>query len=195
MKTKRIKAMETKMTARVSDYLKLPYGRCVVPDSDGSFRSEIVEFPGCFAVGDTAAEALANLENVAASWLAAAIAKGQRIPEPIENGPFSGKLVVRLPKTLHKKAAHAAARDRVSLNQFIVSSIAEQVGMGSGHSLFQPVRRWQQITNVSVFLSNWVAAPSHHESTLSGSVPSWVKPKVPQMISFQTTPEWQDARS
>jgi hypothetical protein len=39
--------------------------------------------------------------------------------------------VVRLPKTLHKKAAHAAARDGVSLNQFIVSCVAEQVGSRS----------------------------------------------------------------
>jgi predicted RNase H-like HicB family nuclease len=111
------------------DYLKRPYGRFVVPESDGTFRAEIIEFPGCIAVGDTAAEALANLENVAESWLEATIAKGQRVPDPIESAGFSGKLVVRLPKSLHKKAAHAAARDGVSLNQFIVSSISEQVGM------------------------------------------------------------------
>jgi antitoxin HicB len=111
-----------------AEYLKKPYGRNVVPDSDGTFRAEIIEFPGCIAVGDTAAEALANLENVAESWLEAVIAKGQRVPEPIENTAFSGKLVVRLPKTLHKKAARIAAQEGVSLNQFIVSSVAEQVG-------------------------------------------------------------------
>jgi predicted RNase H-like HicB family nuclease len=110
------------------DYLKKPYGRVVVPDSDGTFRAEIIEFPGCIAVGDTAAAALANLEDVAASWLETTIAKGQRIPEPTESVGFSGKLVLRLPKSLHKKAAHMAARDGVSLNQFIVSSLAEQTG-------------------------------------------------------------------
>jgi antitoxin HicB len=115
----------------LAEYLKKPYGRFVVPESDGTFRGEIIEFPGCIAVGDTAAEALANLEDVAASWLEATLARGQRIPEPIENVEFSGKLVVRLPKTLHKKAAHIAARDRISLNQFIVSSIAERVGAQS----------------------------------------------------------------
>jgi predicted RNase H-like HicB family nuclease len=94
----------------LAEYLKKPYGRFVVPESDGTFRGEIIEFPGCIAVGDTAAEALANLEDVAASWLEATLARGQRIPEPIENVEFSGKLVVRLPKTLHKKAAHIAAR-------------------------------------------------------------------------------------
>jgi len=122
-------------TMALAEYLKKPYGRFVVPESDGTFRAEIIEFPGCIAVGETAAEALANLENVAASWLEATLARHQRIPEPIENIGFSGKLVVRLPKTLHKKAAHMAARDGVSLNQFIVSSVAERVGTRSSSTL------------------------------------------------------------
>jgi predicted RNase H-like HicB family nuclease len=116
---------------KAAEYLKRPYGRVVIPEEDGSFRAEIVEFPGCIAVGDTAAEALANLERVADSWLQATLAKGLHVPEPIESAEYSGKLVVRLPKTLHKKAAHAAAREGVSLNQFIVSCVAEQVGARS----------------------------------------------------------------
>ena len=111
-----------------ADYLKKPYGRVVIPEGDGTFRAEIIEFPGCIAIGDTAAEALANVEDVAKSWLEVTLAKGQHVPEPIDNVGFSGKLVVRLPKSLHKKAANLAARDGVSLNQFIVSSLAEQVG-------------------------------------------------------------------
>ena len=130
------------MTVKPAEYLKRPYGRVVVPESDGTFRVEIIEFPGCIAVGDTAGEALANLERVADSWLQATIAKGMRVPEPIESIEYSGKLVLRLPKTLHKKAAHAAARDGVSLNQFIVSCIAEQVGTRSGAPprLLQPTQ-------------------------------------------------------
>ena len=119
------------MTVKPAEYLRRPYGRVVVPESDGTFRAEIMEFPGCIAIADTAAEALANLESVAESWLQATIAKGLRVPEPIEGVEYSGKLVVRLPKTLHKKAAHVAAREGVSLNQFIVSCVAEQVGARS----------------------------------------------------------------
>ncbi len=130
------------MTVKPAEYLKRPYGRVVVPESDGTFQAEIIEFPGCIAVGDIAGEALANLERVADSWLQATIAKGLRVPEPIESVDYSGKLVVRLPKTLHKKAAHAAAREGVSLNQFIVSCIAEQVGTRSGAPprLLQPTQ-------------------------------------------------------
>jgi antitoxin HicB len=132
--------MAQAQTAKSAEYLQRPYGRVVIPEGDGTFRAEIIEFPGCIAIGDTSAEALANLEDVAASWLEVVIAKGQRVPEPIENVGFSGKLVVRLPKSLHKKAANMAAREGVSLNQFIVSSIAEQVGTQSVPIHFGPLQ-------------------------------------------------------
>jgi predicted RNase H-like HicB family nuclease len=110
------------------ELLKKPYSRLVIPDDDGTFRAEILEFPGCIATGDTAFDALASLEGVAESWLETALANRQPIPEPIDNVDFSGRLVVRLPKSLHRRAAYAAERDGVSLNQFIVSAVAVQVG-------------------------------------------------------------------
>lgn len=117
------------MKTMVTEILRKPYGRTVMPEPDGTFRAEIIEFPGCIAIGETAVEALTSLEDVATSWLEVAISKKQTIPEPIESvDGFSGKLVVRLPKSLHKKAAHMAAKDGVSLNQFILSSVAEQIG-------------------------------------------------------------------
>ncbi len=112
-------------------YLKKPYARVLIPEPDGAFGAKILEFPGCIALGDTVEAALAMLEDVAWSWLEAALDKGRAIPEPMENIEFSGKLVVRLPKSLHKKASHAAERNGTSLNQFIVSSLAEQVGAQS----------------------------------------------------------------
>jgi predicted HicB family RNase H-like nuclease len=138
LKETRGKTTVTELQMTPTEYLKKPYGRVVVPESDGTFRAEIVEFPGCIAVGETSAEALSNLEDVAASWLQAVLSKGQRVPPPIENAGFSGKLMVRLPKSLHKKAAHMAAHEGVSLNQFIVSSIAEQVGSRSPSTGFPP---------------------------------------------------------
>jgi HicB family len=46
----------------------------------------------------------------------------------MEELDYSCKLVVRLPRSLHKRAAYMANREGISLNQFMVSSIAEQVG-------------------------------------------------------------------
>ncbi len=111
-----------------ADYLKKPYTRLLVPEDDGSYRAEMFEFPGCIATGDTANDALSSLEEVAASWIESALSRGQKIPEPIEDNDFSGKLVLRIPKGLHKKAAYAAQREGVSLNQYIVSALAAYAG-------------------------------------------------------------------
>jgi antitoxin HicB len=111
-----------------AELLKKPYARLVLPDTDGTFTAEIVEFPGCISVGDTAVEALANLEKVAVDWIAATVEQGQDIPEPMESSGYSGKLVLRMQKSLHKKATLFAEREGVSLNTFIVTCLAEAVG-------------------------------------------------------------------
>jgi predicted RNase H-like HicB family nuclease len=112
----------------VTDYLKRPYSRLMVPETDGTFRGEILEFPGCIATGDTPSEALSALEEAATSWLEAALDRGQPIPDPVDNAGYSGRLVLRLPRSLHKKATRLAQRDGVSLNQFIIAGLAEHVG-------------------------------------------------------------------
>jgi predicted RNase H-like HicB family nuclease len=77
-----------------AEYLKLTYGRTIYYEDDGSFRAEIIDLPGCIAVGDTVLEALANLECVAESWIEAALDLGQVIPYPKTSKEFrnySGK--------------------------------------------------------------------------------------------------------
>jgi predicted RNase H-like HicB family nuclease len=154
-----------------AEYLKRPYSRVVVPEADGSYRGEVLEFPGCIAVGDTAAETLANLEEVAASWLESVIARGQSIPEPLEENEYSGKTVLRLAKSIHQKAARAARRDGVSLNAFIANCVAEQLGA-------RKVQTHHHVTNFSqqnnmVFLNqdvNYVATYTARSSPQASGV-------------------------
>jgi predicted HicB family RNase H-like nuclease len=126
-----------------TEYLTRPYSRVVVPESDGTFRGEILEFPGCLAAGDTAEETLSRLENVAASWLQSMIDRRQEIPEPFEANNYSGKLVLRLSKSVHRKAAIAARMDGVSLNHFIANCVAEYVG-ARNHHVHVVDRVWNQ---------------------------------------------------
>lgn len=111
-----------------SEILKKPYARMVLPEGGGQYFAEIVEFPGCFATGDSPQAALIGLEDVAADWIASSLSQGQSIPEPMDAAGYSGKLVLRMPKSLHKRAAMYASKDDVSLNQFIVTCLAERVG-------------------------------------------------------------------
>lgn len=129
----------------------------ITPDEDGSFFAEIVEFPGCFASGKTAAEALETLESVAVDWINAAVKQGQNIPEPMDVNEYSGKFVQRMPKSLHKRAALWADREGVSLNQFIVFCVAEAIGTRA-----RPAVNTSALTNLNLQIvgggGGWVQA-------------------------------------
>lgn len=129
MTTKRAKKAEP-VPSEIEEILRRPYTRLVVLEEDGScFRAEIVEFPGCLALGDDEVSALAHLKDVAESWIEAALEAGQTIPEPMDtSNSHSGKLVLRMSRSLHRRAALAASRDGISLNQLIVQALAEHVG-------------------------------------------------------------------
>ena len=63
------------MKKKPEDYLKEPYSRVLLPEEDGRFSAEILEFPGCFAQGDNPGEAFDNLEMTAKSWIIGIILK------------------------------------------------------------------------------------------------------------------------
>jgi predicted RNase H-like HicB family nuclease len=143
-------------TKTPSDYLREPYSRILVPAEEGGFSAEVLEFPGCIAEGETAEETLQNLEAAARSWIEAAIEQGQEIPAPASNQGFSGKLALRLPRGLHKQAVRMAARDGVSLNQFLLSAIAARVG---AEDLYERLAR--RLTTRATFIVA-VNAPDTH---------------------------------
>lgn len=110
------------------EYLKEPYARILMPNETDELSAEILEFPGCYAIGDSPDEALANLEDVAKAWIEIELERGHEIPPPSANHGFSGRFALRLPRSLHRLATRMAKRDGTSLNQFLVSAIAARVG-------------------------------------------------------------------
>jgi len=141
-------------------YLKKPYLRVVIPDEEsGTYTAQILEFPGCITEGKTPQEAYERLEDVALSWIEAALDMGQDIPLPWSNYDYGGKVALRLPKGLHKQVALAAERDGTSLNQFIVMAISEKIGVSKFYNyLIEEFDRRlaQTAANVaSIILSNY----------------------------------------
>jgi antitoxin HicB len=110
------------------DYLRQPYTRVMIPDESGGFHAEIFEFPGCFAQGETLEETYKNLEGAAESWVQARLHHDQPVPEPFNNTGYSGNISLRLPRSIHKRAALMAERERSSLNTYLVSAVSARVG-------------------------------------------------------------------
>ncbi len=72
--------------------------------------------------GDTIEEAIQNLEHLKKMLFAEYINKKIPIPEPEKEDDFanySGKFILRVPKTVHRKLARQAKAEGVSLNQYL----------------------------------------------------------------------------
>jgi predicted RNase H-like HicB family nuclease len=96
-------------------------------DEDEGYIALAPDLPGCSAFGGTQEEALGELQHAILAWKEAAAKAGNPIPDPSrpEAEPAaSGKVLLRLPRSLHAQLIKGAKRDRVSLNQYIVSLLS-----------------------------------------------------------------------
>lgn len=109
-------------------YLALPYTIELVREEDAAWFARVVELPGCISEGDSAEDAAGMIQDAMAGWIELALEDGRAIPEPKPREEYSGKFVVRVPRSLHRDLVEAAAREQVSLNQFIATELARAVG-------------------------------------------------------------------
>jgi RNA polymerase sigma-B factor len=116
-------------TLDLDSYLKQPYHiELVKEEASGRWTAHVEELPGCSAHGTTADEAVQAIEPAMREWIADALAHRREVPKPRSAASHSGRLLVRMPQSLHAELAHAAEREEVSLNHFITSSLASAVG-------------------------------------------------------------------
>lgn len=91
-------------------------------DDGDYFIATIEQMPGLIATGETAEEALAEAKDASNVWLEEALKKGYQITIPdtsdIYKG-FSGKVSLRMPKSLHKRLTKLAKLEGMSINSYI----------------------------------------------------------------------------
>jgi len=109
------------------EYLKLPYNYIIKPihDESGSYiHASVLELDGCQSTGDTFQEAFDSLMEAMEGWIETKLENGFLIPVPLDSDKFSGKFVVRLPKSLHARLAIEAEKEGVSLNQYTLYKLS-----------------------------------------------------------------------
>lgn len=108
-------------------YMNLPYNFLIrqISDESGSYYyGQVLELDGCQSDGDTFEEASRNLREVMKGWLSVKLEHGDHIPEPVNDDNYSGKFIVRVPKSLHKRLAIEAQKEGISLNQYLVYKLS-----------------------------------------------------------------------
>jgi antitoxin HicB len=115
----------------IDDYLKLPYTVEITKDEGENYSgwfARVVELPGCMTQADTLEELEFMIEDAKRAWITTALEDGEMIPEPASSQTYSGKFVVRVPKSLHRDLAEAAEREGVSLNTFVNTALSRAIG-------------------------------------------------------------------
>ena len=111
----------------VKEYLELPYNYIIQPVHDESgfyFYARVLELDGCQSTGETFEEAYENLREAMEGWIETKLECGFDVPLPVGYDDFSGKFLIRIPKSLHYKLTVEAKKEGVSLNQYTLYKLS-----------------------------------------------------------------------
>jgi antitoxin HicB len=108
-------------TSSLDDLKALNYPvRIEYEDEDGLFVADFLDLPGCSATGSTVTEAYERAQVAKVEWLRVTLEQGLPVPKPSKNREYGGRILVRLPISLHALLADRARTNGVSLKQYVV---------------------------------------------------------------------------
>lgn len=96
------------------------------PD-DGEYVATALEWGAALSwLDEDPTAALAGLRDLIQESIEDLTADGKPVPAPLADRDYSGRLLLRLPKPLHRALALHAAEENVSLNSLAVRLLAEE---------------------------------------------------------------------
>lgn len=128
-------------------------------EDDEGYIALAPDLAGCSAFGDSPGEALRELQDAIEAWIGAARKAGNPIPPPSARQPEelpSGKVLLRLPKTLHAQLIERARKDAASLNSCVIMLLShalsekQQPEQPRGRDLGLSDVLWTTVSDVDV---------------------------------------------
>jgi antitoxin HicB len=116
--------MRTLDKRAIDELLAAEYSFNVIADPDGGYVVVYPDLPGCITQADALDEVATMAEDVRRGWIETALKNGMPIPPPSYPPEYSGKFVLRLPRSLHRSLAESAGAEGVSLNQYVSTLLA-----------------------------------------------------------------------
>jgi HicB family len=153
------------------------------------FVGTVGELPDVEVYEDSYQEAYSALTTIISDLKATADAHGRLFPLPLAPVDASGRVTLRLPKSLHAKAAQLADQDGVSLNQWLVCAITENVGGKTSARITSPITAATDAGKQQIVWKDFGSRTSAGES----SILSGAKKSVP--TSMLTTGGTSTSRS
>lgn len=121
---------EVDLKKKLEYYLGLHYTMTVKyrPEQGGYYVAGYVELPDLTMTGNTPEEAVRELLVEQPEWFETCLKLGVKIPLPADTQKYSGKIVLRMPPSMHKSLVHLAESEGVSLNQYMIAALARTIG-------------------------------------------------------------------
>ena len=149
--------------------------RLVIRDGEEMFEARVAELQDVIAFGDTYNEAYESVIEAVTGIQEMFADKGKSLPPPEQEiSDFSGRITFRMSKSLHQCVHASAARDGISLNQWILEAVAYRVHGRMVHAdsvmVASKVRdqvtggigiKFLQTQHVGSFIANAAGAPMH----------------------------------
>jgi predicted RNase H-like HicB family nuclease len=116
--------------SEVKYYSELPYTTVVERSDDQGvyYVARVLELEGLMMTGDTPEEAVAELESVKPEWIRTHLELGNKMPKPLKSRKYSGHYRIRMEPSLHETLSKLAVHEGVSLNQYMVTKLAQAAG-------------------------------------------------------------------
>jgi antitoxin HicB len=121
---------ETDIKKRVEHYMSLPYTMTVKHrvEQGGYYVAGYVELPDLTMTGATPEEAVKELLAEKSEWFEECLKRGIPIPFAIEPQKYSGKIILRMPPSMHESLIRVAELEGVSLNQYMLAALSRTLG-------------------------------------------------------------------
>lgn len=119
-------AVATATTRRaLDDYLVLSYPFNVIADHEiGGYVVTYPDLPGCTTHVERIEDVGRIAEEIRRLWIRTEYEDDEGIPLPSASPEYSGKFIIRAPRSLHRELVTSAEREGVSLNQYVVTVLA-----------------------------------------------------------------------
>ena len=137
----------------------------IYEDGEWLFTASIKELPGLIVYGETLEEVCEEIELAKADWIEANLEWGREIKEPLENSleEYSGKITLRIAKTLHRDLKERSEIEGISLNQTIVQLINDGIYKQTQNSFEQLASKFEIMTKqFSRTIEEKVSSPVQH---------------------------------
>jgi predicted HicB family RNase H-like nuclease len=103
-------------------------------DNQMLYEAKVRELPDIAEYAETHEQAYDLALDAITATAEAFAEQGRDMPEPYQpEEDYSGRITLRLPKSLHRSLAEKAQEEAVSLNQYMLSVLAQNSGASPPH--------------------------------------------------------------